>query len=113
MDRLYRLLKSKFLNLAETPKIRKRAAIATLVFLVLQIYFVRELIAAELIFCLGFVVCLALAGIFYVVGTIGERGFDLVEAGVRAASGPTRRGWAALEEISRKSLRQTHSESAH
>lgn len=113
MKKILGQLKPLFVKFAENPKVRKRAAIFTAVFLILQIYFVRELIAAELLFFLGFVVCLALAGIFYVVGTIGERGFDLVEAGVRAASGPTRRGWAVLEDFSRKSLRPTRSESAH
>lgn len=113
MKKILGLLKSQFVKLAENPKVRKRAIIVTAVFLILQIYFVRELIAAELLFFLGFIVCLALAGIFYVVGTIGEQGFDLIEAGVRAASGPTRRGWAALEDYTRKSLRPTRSQSAH
>ena len=113
MRNLLEQLKSWFLKAWENPKVRKRATIVSAVFLVLQLYFVRELIAAELLFCLGFIVCLALAGIFYVVGTIGDWGFGLVEAGVRAASGPTRRGFAALEDFTRKSLRTTRSESAH
>jgi len=113
MQKLLGNLKIYFSKLAENPTVRKRAIIATTIFLVLQLYFVRELIAAELLFCLGFVFLLVLAGIFYVVGTIGDWGFGLVEAGVKAASGPTRRGLAALEDVTRKSLRATRSESAH
>lgn len=113
MKKILGLLKPFFVKFAENQKLRNRVIMFTAVFLIFQLYFIRELIVAELLFSLGFVVCLALAAIFYVVGTIGERGFDLVEAGVRAASGPTRRGWAALEDFSRKSFRATRSESAH
>ncbi|HUO34709.1 MAG TPA: hypothetical protein VMU43_06940 [Candidatus Acidoferrum sp.] len=113
MRNIIEQLKSWLSNTVENPKVRKRGLIATAVFLILQIYFVRELIAAELLFVLAFVVCLALAGIFYVVGTLGERSFDLIEAGVKAASGPTRRGIAAIEEYGRKSVRHISSESAH
>lgn len=113
MQKILGQLSTWVLKLAENPVVRKRALTVTAVFLILQIYFVRELIAAELLFVLGFVVCLILAGVFYVVGTIGDWGFGLAEAGVRAASGPTRRGLAAIEEFGRKSLRNTHSESAH
>jgi len=113
MRKIIEQLKNSIQKAVENPKIRKRAIIVTAVFLVLQLYFVQMLIAAELLFVLGFIVCLALAGILYIVGTIGERGFDLIEAGVRAASGPTRRGLAAIEEFGRKSMRSTRSESAH
>jgi hypothetical protein len=78
----------------------------------LQMYFVRELLAAELLFGLGFAVLLSLGGIFYLVGAIGERGLDLTEAGVRVIADSARRGYASLEEISRKSFRHPRSESA-
>jgi len=74
------------------------------VFVVLQIYFVRELLAAELLFGLLFAVVLALGGVFYVVGAIGERGLDWTEAGVRVIAQSARRGYSAFEEFSRKPL---------
>lgn len=96
----------------QNTKLRKRLGWGVAVFLVLQVYFVRELIAAELLFGLLFVVMLLLAGIFYVVGMIGERSLDWAEAGVRVAGTSARRGYAAIEEISKKPFRHPHSESA-
>ena len=79
---------------------------------ILQLYFVRELLAAELLFGLGFGVLLALGAIFYVVGAIGERGLDWAEAGVRVIGNTARRSYSSLEEISRKPFRHPRSESA-
>jgi len=93
-------------------KVRKRLAFGLLVLLVLQMYFVRELLAAEVLFGLGFLVLLSLGGIFYFVGAIGERSFDLLEAGVRAVAPVARRGYARIEEISKKPFRHPRSESA-
>jgi hypothetical protein len=96
----------------QKAKVRKGMLSAVAVFLVLQMYFVRELLAAELLFGLGFAVLLMLGGLFYVVGTIGEKGLDWAEAGVRVISTSARRGYASLEEISRKPFRHPRSESA-
>jgi hypothetical protein len=98
--------------MAQNKKFQKRAAWGLGIFVVLQMYFVRELIAAELLFGLAFAFLFALASIFYVVGTIGERSFDLAEVGVRAVANSSRRGFAAIEEISKKLARHPHSESA-
>lgn len=113
MHKIVEQLKSLLWKVAENPKIRKRAIFVTAVLLILQLYLVQMLIAAELLFVLGFVVCLTLAGVFYIVGSLGEQSFDLIEAGIHAASGPTRRGLAALEEFGQKSIRHIGSESAH
>jgi hypothetical protein len=99
---------------AKEPKVRKRALAILSVFLILQIYFVREILAAELLFGLAFAVLLALAALFYVVGAIGERGLDFAEAGVRVVAPWARRGYVALEDLSRRPFRNPHprSESA-
>src|SRR5277367_1544739 len=52
-------------------------------FFVLQFYFVRELVAAELLFGLAFAILFALGGLAYLVGSVGERGLEFAEAGVR------------------------------
>ena len=93
-------------------KAKVRIGIALAVVVILQLYFVRELIAAELLFVLVFAFLLALAGVSYVAGTIGERALILIEAGARAGAGPMRRGYNMLEEISRKPFRHPRSESA-
>jgi hypothetical protein len=94
------------------PKARKRIVWTLAVLFVLQLYFVRELIAAELLFGFLFAVMFLLAAICYVLGTIGERGLDWTETGVRVIASTTRRGYSALEEISKKPFRHPHSESA-
>jgi hypothetical protein len=99
-------------SLAQNKKFRKRAGWTLGIFFVLQLYFVRELIAAELLFGLLFAVMFVLAAIFYLVGTIGERGLDWAEMGVRVVASQSRRAYSAIEEISKKPIRHPHSESA-
>jgi hypothetical protein len=96
----------------QNPTIRKRAGWGLGIFLVLQLYFVRELIAAELLFGMLFAFLMALAGLFYVVGTIGVNGRVWAETGVRMVANSARRGYSTLEEISKKPFRHPHSESA-
>ena len=81
-------------------------------FLIFQLYFVRELLAAELIFGFGFAVVLVIVGIFYLVGALGERGLELTEAGARVVVSSARRGYGTLEEVSKRPVRHPHSESA-
>jgi hypothetical protein len=85
---------------------------ALVILVVLQVYFVRELLAAELLFGLLFAALLLLGGICYVVGVIGERGLDWAEAGVRVVAQSARRGYSGLEELSKRSFRHPRSESA-
>jgi len=99
-------------SVKQNKRLQKRVGWGLAVFLILQVYFVRELIAAELLFGLLFAFMLLLAGIFYVVGTIGERSLDWAEMGVRVAGTSARRGYAAVEEISKRPFRHPHSESA-
>jgi hypothetical protein len=96
----------------ERVKIGKGMLSIAAVVVVLQAYFVRELLAAELLFGVGFAVLFVLGGIAYLLGALGERGLDLAEAGVRVAGVSARRGYSALEEISRKPFRHPRSESA-
>jgi hypothetical protein len=108
---LLKSLKMKSQGAIDNPKIRMVAIPLLGIGLVLQIYFLRELLAAELLFGLAFVVLLPLGGIFYLVGAIGERGLDWADVAVRAIGRSARRGCVALEELGKKSLRH-HPESA-
>lgn len=96
-------------SMARNRKVRFKIISAVAVLLVLQLYFVRELLAAEILFGMGFLSLLLLGGILYALGEIGERGFDLTEAGVRVLAVSARRGYVTLEEMSRKALRPTRS----
>jgi|SRR5208282_1708063 len=53
------------------------------VFLVLEFYCFRELLAAELLFGFGFAVLLVLGGLAYLVGSVGQRAWEFAEAGLR------------------------------
>jgi hypothetical protein len=99
-------------RIAEKAKVRKGMLTIFAVFFVLQIYFVRELLAAELLFGMGFAVFFCIALTVYALGALGERGLDFAEAGIRVISNSARRGYASLEETSRKPFRTPRSESA-
>jgi hypothetical protein len=104
--------KSLALLIVEKAKVRRGLLLGVATLFVFQLYFVRELLAAELLFGLGFAVLLAVAALAYLVGSLGERGLDFAEVGVRAIGDSARRGFSALEEISRKQFRHPRSESA-
>jgi hypothetical protein len=112
MKRHIEAAQSAIVGLGEKAKVRKGLLSVLAIFFILQIYFVRELLAAELLFGMGFAVLFVLGLTIYTVGAIGERGLDVAEVGVRLISNSARRGYASLEELSRKSLRNPDSESA-
>ena len=100
-------------KLLEKKRILNRAVWCVLgIILVLQLYFVRELLAAELLFGIGFAILFSIGAVVYLVGRAGERGFGWAESRARTLAGPTRRGLSVLEEISRKPFRHPRSESA-
>src|ERR1700723_4069750 len=99
-------------GLGEKAKVRKGMISVFAIFFVLQIYFVRELLAAGLLFGMGFAVFFCIALTVYALGALGERGLDVAEAGIRVISNSARRGYASLEESSRKPFRTPRSESA-
>jgi hypothetical protein len=96
----------------QNKPLRKRTAWGLAIVVVLQLYFIRELIAAELLFGMLFLFAFGLAALFYAVGTIGIEGRIWAEAGARAVATSARRGFSTLEEISKKPFRHPHSESA-
>jgi hypothetical protein len=99
-------------NVAGSARLRNTALSVLVVAFVLQVYFVRELLAAELLFGAIFAVLFVLCGAIYLLGAITEQGFDWTEVGVHVLTNSARRGYAALEEISRKPFRHPRSESA-
>jgi len=105
-------VKASFAAVAQKAKVRKGMLTVVTLFFVLQIYFVRELLAAELLFGMGFAVLFVMGLIFYFIGMIGERGLELGEAGVRMIASTTRRGIESMEYANRKAFRNAGSESA-
>jgi hypothetical protein len=93
---------SRFLS---ERKARKGLWIALGVFTALQIYFVRELLAALMLFTGIFIVCAVLALVLYLADRASRWGLGV--AGVQA-----KRAITAAEEISKKQLRRPRSEPA-
>lgn len=77
-----------------------------------QIYFVRELFAAELLFGLLFVVLLSIGSVLYLIGQAGEMSLNWAKPLARSLVQTARRGLVQVEEFSRKSFRHLRSESA-
>jgi len=94
------------------PKTRKRIIWTVSILFILQLYFVRELIAAELLFLALFAALFVFVTLCYLVGTVGVHGLDWAEAGARVVATTARRGYSAIEELSKKPFRHPHSESA-
>jgi hypothetical protein len=112
MQTVWSQIKTLFGAIKQNTKLRNRLLLALAVLLVFQLYFVRELLAAELLFGVLFAVLLAVAGFFYVVGAIGEWGIEVGGVGARVLMQSARRGLATIEEISKKPFHRPHSESA-
>jgi hypothetical protein len=70
--------------------------------LLLQLYALRELLAAEVLFALAFLFLSLLAAVFYFIGSIAERGADAVETGLHLGSQQAQRGYHDLEDLARK-----------
>ena len=93
------------------PQTRKRIVWAIGILFVLQLYFVRELIAAELLFGALFLAVFTLVSICYLIGTIWENGLNWADLGAHAVVNFTRRSYSTLEEFSKRPFRHPHSES--
>lgn len=104
---------------AVSPKTRRRAIWTLAVIAILQVYFVRELIAAELLFGMLFAAIFLFVALCYTLGSAWEYGVEWGEIGVRAIATSARRGYGALEyvsngvmeSISKRQGRHPHSES--
>ena len=95
----------KFSKVFGDQKARKWMWIAIGAFVALQIYFVRELLAALMLFTGLFILCALAALVLYLVDRVSQWGLGL--AGQQA-----KRALVAAEEISKKQLRRPRSEPA-
>src|SRR5580704_89179 len=98
-------LKAFAAGVTAKAKVRKGTVTVFGILFFLQLYFVRELLAAEILFALAFGVLLTIGGTAYLLGALGERGLDLTEAGIRVLARSARRGYSVVDELSRKPFR--------
>ena len=78
----------------------------------LQLYFVRELLAAFALFALAFIAIGSCLGAFYLVQKSWEAGVSWLAASQNAWILATRRGVATVEEWGRRPIRRPDSEPA-
>ncbi len=78
----------------------------------LQIYFVRELLAALFLFTLGFGALAGLALVFFLFERAGHRSMAWVEPRTRSVAVLARRGLGLLEDLSKRPFRRPRSEPA-
>ncbi len=93
-------------------KARKWVLLGLVGFLALQIYFVQEMLALLMLFTGFFVVVALLALILYSVDRAGQWGLGWAGQRARPVAQLARRGWAAAEDISKKSFHRPRSETA-
>jgi hypothetical protein len=110
MNKLLLEVRGFLLKAAKEPKIRRPLIKALAVLFILQIYFVRELLVAEALFAIGFIVVMAVVGICYALGTVGLKSIDVTETGLRLAVQGARRSYDVLEVVARNSIRHLPSE---
>ncbi len=79
----------------------------------LQFYYVQEMIAAFVIFCVLFALSAAAGLLIFVLERAGERTLAWAEFRSPRFVLAARRGWTLLEELSKKPLHRTRSEAAH
>jgi hypothetical protein len=96
----------------KTKKARKWLWIGLAAFLALQVYLVRELVAAMVLFSLMFVVVAVAALVIYLLERAGKRTMDWAEPQTLRAAHAARKALARAEEISKKQLHRQRSETA-
>ncbi len=78
----------------------------------LQLYFVRELLAALFLFTLGFALLAGLALVFFLVDQARQLSLAWAEPRTRVVAGLARRGLVLLEDLSKRPFRRPRSEPA-
>jgi hypothetical protein len=95
-----------------TKKARKWLWISLAALAALQVYFVRELMAALFLFSVGFVVIAVAALVIYLFDRAGQRTMDWAGPQTLRAARLARRALAKAEEVRRKQLHRQRSETA-
>lgn len=99
----------KFLS---DKKVRKWMWLGLVAIVALQIYFVQELLAALMLFTGVFILLAIVAVVLYLIDRAGQWGLGWAGQHARPAAKLARRGWTAVEEISKKPFHRPRSETA-
>jgi uncharacterized membrane protein YqjE len=102
----------KVRQMPSEKKARKWMWVGLAAFGALQIYFVREMLAALLLFTGAFIIFAIIALVFYVVDRAGQWGLGWAGERARPALQLARRGWTLAEDLSKRPFRRPRSETA-
>ena len=91
-------------------KARKWMWMGLLAFVALQLYFVQEMLAALMLFAGAFAILATVALALYLIDWVGQWSLEWAGQRARSALQLARRGWALVEDLSRKQLRHPRSE---
>ena len=101
------------MNLVNEERRRKWMWAVLAAALALQLYFVRELLAALLLFTLAFAVLAGVALVFFLAERVGQVSLAWVEPRTRSVVPKLReRALGLLEDLSKKPFRRARSETA-
>jgi len=78
----------------------------------LQLYYVRAMLTALLLFTVGFSLVALVGLVIFIMDRAGQRSLAWVEAHSGPAVRVARRGWILVEDISRRPFRRPRSEPA-
>lgn len=97
---------------ANAKKARKWLWIGLAAFAALQIYLVRELVAAMVLFSIMFVVVAIAALVIYLFDRAGQRTLEWAEPQTARAAQAARKALQRAEELSKKQLHRQRSQTA-
>jgi len=102
----------KSLRGVDTRKARKWLWIGLAALAAVQVYFVRELMAALVLFSVLFAAVAAGALLIYLFDRAGQRTMAWAEPQILRAATLARRAWTRAEEVSRKQIHRLRSATA-
>jgi cytosine/uracil/thiamine/allantoin permease len=102
----------KVSEMVSEKKARKWMWVGLAAFVALQIYFVREMLAALMLFAGVFVIVAVVALAIYLLDRAGQWSIGWAGEQARPAMQLVRRGWILAEELSKKPFRRPRSETA-
>lgn len=91
-------------------KARKWMWMGLLAFVALQLYFVQEMLAALMLFAGAFAILATVALALYLIDRAGQWSLEWAGQHSRPALHLARRGWALVEDLSKKPFRHPRSE---
>ena len=102
----------KVMNFLKSTKIQKWMWAGLGALVAFQLYFVREMVAALLLFTLAFLVFAGIALVLYLLEQASHWSLDWVSAHAQTSIQLARHTWIRIEDLTRRQLHRIRSEPA-